>query len=125
MKKLIALIEKNLSGKKIALLFLLTNLVYAFMLIVTIPMTISFAKGMKTLDMMPLGYDSEYINTFFDALGESGRSVYLYFQIPVDMIYPFLFGLSYCLLIAYFLKKLQKLKTPYIYLCFLPLIEAV
>jgi len=125
MKKILAIIEKNLNGKKIVLLFLLTNLVYVFMLKVTIPMILSFAKGMKTLDMMPLGYDSDYIKTFFDTLGERGRSVYLYYQIPVDMVYPFLFGLSYCLLIAYFLKKLHKLKTPYIYLCFLPIIAGL
>ena len=107
------------------MLFLLTNLVFVLMLKVTIPMLSSFAKGMKTLDMMPLGYDSEYINTLFDALGERGRNVYLYYQIPIDMIYPFLFGLSYCLLIAYFLKKLHKLNTPYIYLCFLPVIAGI
>ena len=125
MKKILTIIEKNLNGKSIVLLFLLTNLVFLLMLKVTIPMILSFSKGMKTLDMMPLGYDSEYINTLFDTLGERGRNVYLYYQIPIDMIYPFLFGVSYCLLIAYFLKKLHKLNTPYIYLCFLPVIAGI
>jgi len=125
MNKIKKIIEKHLKGKKIILFFLLTNLVYVLMLTVTIPMILSFSKGMKTLDMMPLGYDSDYINTLFDTLGEKGRSVYLYYQIPVDMIYPFLFGLSYCLLIAYFLKKHHKLNTPYIYLCFLPVIAGI
>ena len=120
MKKIQAIVEKHLIGKKIVLLFILTNLVFVLMLTVTIPMLLSFSKGMKTLDMIPLGYDSEYIKILFDTLGERGRSVYLYYQIPLDMIYPFLFGVSYCLLIAYFLKKLHKLNTPYIYLCFLP-----
>ena len=125
MKKIQAIIEKHLIGKKIVLLFILTNLVFVLMLTVTIPMLLSFSKGMKTLDMIPLGYDSEYIKILFDTLGERGRSVYLYYQIPLDMIYPFLFGVSYCLLIAYFLKKLHKLNTPYIYLCFLPVIAGI
>jgi hypothetical protein len=49
------IIEKNISGKKVLGLFMLTNLVYAFMLIFTIPKTMRFANGMKLLDMMPKG----------------------------------------------------------------------
>ena len=80
---------------------------------------------MKLLDMMPTGYNSEYVNTLLDTLGVNGRAVYLYNQIPVDMIYPLLFGISYCLLIAYFLKKLNKLDSIFFYLCFLPIIAGV
>ncbi len=82
----------------------------------------SFSNGMKLLDMMPTGYNFDYINTLFDTLGAKGRAIYLYNQVPVDMIYPFLFGISYCLLIAYFLKKLNQLNSPFFYLCLLPLI---
>ena len=115
-------IDKNSTGKKVLLLFILTNLVYAIMLIITIPMTMTFSNGMDLLDMMPAGYDSVYINTLFAALGENGRQVYLYRQLPVDMIYPFLFGVSYCLLTGYFLKRITKLSSAAFYLCFLPLI---
>ena len=83
------------------------------MLMVTIPKTMGFSKGMKLLDMMPMGYDSEYINTLFEALGENGRGVYLYNQIPIDMVYPFLFGISYCLLLVYFLQKINKLNSAF------------
>src|SRR5690625_5205932 len=41
------------------------------------------------------------------------------------MIYPLLFGLSYCLLLAYLLKKLKKLNAPFIYLCLLPIIAGI
>jgi hypothetical protein len=125
MKKLKDLINRNSKGKKVLVLFVLTNIIYAFMLIITIPKTMGFSNGMKLLDMMPTGYNFEYINTLFDTLGEKGREVYLYNQIPVDMIYPFLFGISYCLLIAYFLKKLNKLNSPFFYLCLLPLVAGV
>ncbi|MCR9289168.1 MAG: hypothetical protein NXI23_17470 [Bacteroidetes bacterium] len=125
MKKLKDLINRNLTGSKVLVLFVLTNIIYAFMLIITIPKTMGFSNGMKLLDMMPTGYNFEYINTLFDTLGEKGREVYLYNQIPVDMIYPFLFGISYCLLIAYFLKKLNKLNSPFFYLCLLPLVAGI
>lgn len=125
MKTLNKFIDKNVSGKKALGLFILTNLVYAFMLIVTIPKTMSFANGMKLLDMMPAGYDFNYVNRLFTALGDNGRETYLTNQIPVDMIYPFLFGVSYAVVMAYFLNKTNKLNTPFIYLCLLPIIAGI
>lgn len=125
MKSIIQIIDAYASGKKVLWLFLGTNLVYAMMLIVTIPKTMQYANGMKLLDMMPMGYDYAYINALFEALGEQGRQVYLYYQIPVDMVYPFLFAISYCLTIGYFLKKLNKLNTVFSYLCLLPLIAGI
>ncbi|MBU2921112.1 hypothetical protein KO504_07135 [Winogradskyella psychrotolerans] len=125
MKRLRKFIEKNISGKKVLGLFILTNLVYTFMLTVTIPKTMEFSNGMKLLDMMPTGYDLNYVNELFISLEENGRLTYLTNQIPVDMIYPLLFGLSYCLLLGYFLKKLNKLNSPYIYLCVIPIIAGI
>lgn len=116
------LINKNLSGKKVLILLLLTNLVYAFMLIITIPKVMTYSGGLKLPDMMPLGYDLEYINTLFETLGEKGRDVYLFNQLPVDMIYPLLFAISYSLLMAYFLKKLDKLDSVLFYLSWLAII---
>ncbi len=125
MKRLIKFIEKNISGKKVLGFFILTNLVYTFMLTVTIPKTMEFSNGMKLLDMMPTGYDLNYVSKLLTSLGENGRLTYLTNQIPVDMIYPLLFGLSYCLLLGYFLKKLNKLNSPYIYLCVIPIIAGI
>lgn len=125
MKQLTKLIEKNISGKKIFGLFILTNVVYTFMLIVTIPKTMEFSNGMRLLDMIPTGYDLNYVSELFSALGENGRKTYLSNQIPVDMVYPLLFALTYCLLLAYFLKKLDKLNAPYTYLCLLPIIAGI
>ena len=125
MNKLRKIVSENLSGKKVASLFFLTNLVYAFMLFVTIPKTVAYSGGMKLLDMMPQGYDFEYVNELFNKLGEEGREAYLYNQIPVDMIYPLLFGITYSLLIGYFLNKLDKLNTPFFYLCLVPVIAGI
>ncbi len=125
MKRFTNFIERHLSGKKVLVLFILTNIVYVFMLTVTIPRTMDFSNGMALLDMMPTGYDLNYVSELFNALGEEGRQTYLTNQIPVDMLYPFLFGLSYSLLLAYFLKKLNKLKTPFTYLCLLPIVAGI
>ena len=125
MKRIRKIIDKNSTGKKVLFLFVLTNLVYAIMLIITIPKTMTYSNGMKLLDMMPTGYDSVYINLLFEALGENGRQAYLHSQLPVDMIYPFLFGISYCLMIGYFLKKINKLSSAFFYLCFLPVIAGI
>ncbi len=120
MNRLTTLIEKNISGKKVLGLFVATNVVYVFMLAVSIPRAMELASGLKLLDMMPAGYDRDYVNELFRALGEEGRRYYLTRQLPVDFIYPLLFGWSYCLLLGYFLNKLNQLKTPLVYLCLLP-----
>jgi len=91
------------------------------MLTITIPQVMRFSEGMKLLDMMPAGYSAEYVNTLLNTLGEDGRNAYLFHQIPVDMVYPFLFAVSYCLLLAYFLDKLGKLESRLFYFCLLPL----
>jgi len=119
------LISRNINGKKVLLFFILTNIIYLIMLAISIPHVMNFSNGMKLLDMMPMGYDAEYVDILFNTLGESGRDAYLFIQIPFDMAYPFLFGISYCLILAYFFNKLNKLKSPLIYLCFLPIIAGI
>lgn len=116
------IISRNISGLKILILFVLTNLIYAFMLMVSIPEVMSFSDGMKILDMLPVGYSAEYVNSLFTTLGAEGRNAYLFKQIPADMVYPLLFGISYCLILAYFLQKLGKLDGLPVYLCLLPLL---
>lgn len=120
MKKLRTFIGRNLQGKKVLFFFVLTNLIYILMLTVTIPRVMGYANGMQLLDMMPLGYDLEYVNALFETLEPTGRDAYLYYQLPIDMVYPALFGISYCLVLAYFLKKLNKFDTKLWYLCLLP-----
>ena len=107
------------------ILFVLTNLVYGFMLLITIPQVMSFSGGMKIFDLMPMGYGPEYAGSLLQKLGIEGRSAYLYNQIPVDLIYPFLFGITYCLLLAYLLNQLNSLKAESFYLCTLPLMAGL
>ena len=115
------IINRNLDGKKVLLFFIITNIVYAIMLTITIPEVMNFSNGMKILDMIPTGYDPDYVNSLLVTLGAKGRNAYLFHQIPVDMIYPFLFAISSCLILAYFINKLNKSDGALFYLCFIPL----
>ena len=58
MKRLTKFIEKNISGKKVLGFFILTNVVYIFMLTVTIPKTIShfdYDSNMKVIKVTQNG----------------------------------------------------------------------
>ena len=119
------LILRNLNGTKILVLFLLTNVVYTIMLAITIPKVVNYAGGMKTLDMIPTGYNADYVNSLLVALGPDGRNAYLFQQIPLDLIYPGLFAITYCLLYAFILKKLDKQESFLFYLCFIPVLAGL
>jgi len=119
------LIRRSLNGRIIFSLFILTGIVYGIMLTITIPRVMSFSGGMKLLDMMPTGYSVEYVNSLLNVLGEKGRDAYLFSQIPLDMIYPFLFGITFCLVLAYILNKLRKFESFSFYLCFIPVFSGL
>ncbi|WP_348823011.1 hypothetical protein [Flavobacterium aestuarii] len=118
-------IRKYINGKTVLLLFVLCNIVYSVMLIVTIPEIMHYSGNIKILDMMPAGYDTEYVNILFKALGTSGRNAYLYHQLPLDLIYPGLFGISSCLVLCYFFNKLGKLESSLFYLSLIPIFSAI
>lgn len=119
------LVIRNLNGKKILILFILTSIVYVIMLTITIPKVMNFAGGMKLLDMLPTGYSADYVNSLLSALGPDGRNAYLFQQIPLDFLYPCLFGVTYCLLFAFIINKLGKQDSLLFYLCFIPVFAGI
>ncbi len=114
------LISRNLSGSKVLFIFILTGIIYTAMLLITIPKVMDFSGGMKILDMMPTGYNSQYVTELFTALGSNGRDIYLYQQLPLDMIFPGISAISFALVMAFLLKKLGKLESKWFYLSYLP-----
>ena len=114
------IIEKNIAGKKVLIFFLFAMAVYLTMLLGTIPYIMSFSGGLNILDMMPAGYDAAYVNQLFTQLGDTGRNAYLYIQIPLDLVYPALYGIGFSLVMAWFLNRLGKLGGNFVYLCLLP-----
>lgn len=119
------LVFNNIEGNKVLFLFILTNLIYGFMLLITILKVTSFSGGMKIFDLMPMGYEPEYAGLLLEKMGVAGRNAYLYHQIPIDLIYSFLFGITYCLLLAYLLNQLNSLRTESFYLCIIPLMAGL
>ena len=95
------------------------------MILFPIPQLKELAGGMKIPDMMPTGYDPAYVNTLLLNLGEKGRNLYLYKQIPFDMIYPFLYGFSFTLLLAYIYNLLFTKNTILRFICLIPFIATI
>lgn len=122
MKKLI---NKLLIGKVVLLFFIISSSMYFLMLLVTIPHLHKITYGIRILDMMPAGYDFAYVKQLMEALGEAGRHYYLFRQLPVDLVFPFSFAVSNCLIIAWFLKKLNKLDSKWFFVCYLPIIAGI
>lgn len=121
---MIGIIKKNTTGKKVLLFFVVSNIIYLLMLLVTIPKLMKYTGGMKILDMMPLGYDPDYVKTLFQQLGEDGRNFYLYYQIPLDLIYPFLFATSISLMLYWFFEKLVIPNSKIFYASLIPVFAA-
>lgn len=117
------IIKKNIQGKKVLILFLITQIVYFSMILVTIPKITNLNKDITIFDIRPFGYSYNEALQLLEILGVKGREIYLTQQIPLDLIYPGLFGISSCLVLAYFLNKLNLLNSKYIYLTLLPLIS--
>ncbi len=122
MPNILNLLSKYASGKNVIILLIITFSVYGFMLMVTIPNIMNYANNMELLDMQPTGYDANYAKTLFDSLGEEGRDAYLFRQIPVDMIYPFLFALTYSLLLIYLFQKGFNLSSKIKYFALVPIL---
>ena len=125
MTSLKATVQHYSNGKTVLILFVITNLVYAYMLGISIPATMAYADGLKLLDMMPMGYSADYIQHLFTTLDDEGRAIYLWKQIPADMLYPILFAISNCLIMAYFLKKIKQFDSLLFFLCTLPIIAGI
>lgn len=81
--------------------------IYAIMLLITLPKLQEMSGGVYVFDMMPSGYDSQYAHDLLAELGTEGRQFYLWRQIPLDLIYPALFGISFYLLASWLAIKLN------------------
>lgn len=125
MSGFINFLDKHSQGRTVLALFIATNLLYGLMLLVTIPALTKFSGGLMIPDMMPTGYDHTYLQRLMEALGEDGRRYYLTRQLPVDLLYPLLFGLTYSLLTAWSFKRLGAFGRRVAYLALLPLIAAL
>jgi len=93
------------SGRIVLAFFIITQVVYLVMVLVTLPHLRDLSGGMDAFDMLPGGYGFDDATRFLSAIGAEGRSYYLGRQIPLDMVYPGLFAISYALIWKWLLAK--------------------
>ena len=78
-------------------LFVVTTLVYAVMVLWSLPKISEAASGLAPFDMRPIGYSLDEATAFLTALTEEGRSFYLSTQHRLDLVYPPLLALTLAL----------------------------
>lgn len=113
-------LKKAISGRVILILVILTMLVYLLMLLYTIPKVQSYAPGMILFDLSPSGYSYQHAVSLLESLGEAGRNIYLFQQIPADFIYPGLFAVSYSLMLTWLFAKSFEAGSKIFYLALIP-----
>jgi hypothetical protein len=124
-KKLSNYFLQKSTKKELAFWFVTTYLLYFYMILFPIAQLKDIAGGMRIPDMMPGGYDPAYLYSLLVTLGHKGRNLYLFKQIPFDMIYPFLYGFSFTLLLNYIYKLLYNKNTVLQYFCLIPFVAAL
>ena len=105
MNRAISFLQRASSGKAVLILFVLTNLVYGTILGYSIPLVLSFSPESILFDMSPAGYSYAEAIELLESLGPDGRNAYLTIQIPIDLVYPAMFGVSYALMITRILNQ--------------------
>jgi len=58
------------------------------MMVLTVPVLLREADGLKPFDFRPFGYSFQDVQTYLGALSEEGLSTYLGLQHQLDMVYP-------------------------------------
>ena len=125
MSKIIHNLQNRVTGKTVFILFMLTMAVFATIMMVTIPAVQAQAPHLPLFDVSPAGYSFAYATALLDGLGAVGRHTYLSQQLPLDFIYPGLFGISYTLLLVWLFAKGFAAESPIFYLAFVPALAGI
>lgn len=120
MRKLITFIQNFATGKAVLGFFIPAMVVYAIMLLYTIPRVEQYAPEMRLFDLSPTGYSFVYAIELLRVLGVKGRDLYMYQQLPLDFIYPGLFAVSCCLVLSWLFAKSLNANSKMFFLCFVP-----
>lgn len=115
-------IHKYAQGRTILVLFIVTQLAYFIMLNMTIPNVREYANDMELLDLKPMGYEAAYAEDLLHNLGTEGREAYLTQQIPLDLIYPGLFAVTYALMLAWLIRYSFGTTRKFNWLVYVPIV---
>ena len=87
-------------------LYAVAIIIYAVMLMVTIPHLHGLSGGRQLPDLMPAGLGHAQSIELLSALGEEGRRFYLTVQLSLDMVYPLASGLAISLSLHALVKRI-------------------
>lgn len=77
-------------------------------------------QNLTVLDLR-FAYTLNDVNRLFEAMGTEGRSLYAKTMVgKIDMIYPLVYGSMLMLLFAFFLKKTNRFRHPFLPFIFFP-----
>ncbi len=125
MNTAISFLQGISKGRTVLILFILTNVVYGAILGYSIPLVLSFAPESVLFDMSPAGYSYDEAIVLLQSLGLEGRNAYLTIQIPIDLVYPGLFAISYALLITWVLKQFLPGQSKLFFFAFVPVFAGI
>jgi hypothetical protein len=109
----------------VAALLLAALFLYCVMVFGTLAHLSELAGEKRVFDMMPTGYDVAYAELVLDNLGAEGRDYYLWRQIPLDTIYPFLFAAAFFTLSNWLAQKLSSFATALRLIAYLPVLASL
>ena len=125
MNRTISFLQSASNGKAVLILFVLTNVVYGAILGYSIPLVLSFSPESILFDMSPTGYSYAEAIELLNSLGLEGRNAYLTIQIPIDLVYPAMFAVSYALMITWILKQSLPKQSRLYLLAFVPVLAGL
>lgn len=86
---------KRQNWRVVWILVISAAVLYAVMLLWTVPYLQQLAGGVPLPDMRPLGYTAAELYEVLQLLGAHGRHFYLTVQLVLDFFYPLCFGLGF------------------------------
>ena len=106
MKKLF---KETVKSGHIFITAILTVVMLGIMDIYTLPFIAKAAGGIPAFDLQTLGYSEATAQAFLSALSESGRSMFLHVQLPLDFMFAFVYTFLFLALFIRLNKVGEKL----------------
>lgn len=100
--------ERKLNWQIVLIAMIISNGVFAVIMIWSLPHLSALADGQAMFDARPMGYDFGQAKSIINSLGANGRQFYLNTQLKLDLFYPALFAISFSLLIFKFSQMLSQ-----------------
>ncbi|MBL1419348.1 MAG: hypothetical protein COC24_002445 [Alphaproteobacteria bacterium] len=100
-------IYSRISWPVVWAVFIVSNVVFATIILWSLPQLSQIANGLSMFDTRPSGYSLIQAQSIIDGLGKIGVEFYLGTQLWLDFFYPAMFAIAFALFIAKLLQAYQ------------------